>query len=110
MTKRKAKEICLEIWGYLKDNPDVKDKEYLPQELWDLISGLLGKCPLCELYRQNNCQGCPLFTAGEWCFKVDSPFSVFYCWYHAIPGPKGNAKRRKSAGRIYDIVEAWEVY
>ncbi|MDR1902380.1 MAG: hypothetical protein LBQ88_08900 [Treponema sp.] len=48
MTKQEAKELCLEVWGYLRDHPDVEYKEDLPQELYNCIRRLESSCPLYE--------------------------------------------------------------
>jgi hypothetical protein len=104
MTNQEAKGDCLKIWGYLRDNSEIEYKEDLPQELYDLIKYLRGNCPLCEVFMQ--CSECPLSKGGERCSKRGSAYA---CWCHSTFGPGGDAKRREAAGRIYDIIEAWEV-
>jgi hypothetical protein len=105
MTKQEAKELCLEVWGYLRDHPDVEYKENLPQELYNCIRRLESSCPLCEVVRPS-CNGCPLSDAGETCVGGGS---VYHRWKYSIIGPDGEVVRREAAGRIYDIVKAWEV-
>jgi hypothetical protein len=104
MTKREAKELCLEVWGYLRDHPDVEDMEDLPQELYNLVRDLECKNPLCELF--TDCTECFLYKAGECCNGIDP---AYLRWRNAPHGRKGNAKRCEAAGRMYDITKAWEV-
>lgn len=35
ITKKRAKELSLKIWGYLKDHPEIKSKKDLPNTLWN---------------------------------------------------------------------------
>lgn len=46
MEKKEAKELTLKVWGFLRDNPEINNKDKTPY--WDDIQYLTGFCPLCE--------------------------------------------------------------
>ena len=33
ITKKRTKKLSLEVWGYLKDHPEIKNKNYLPSKI-----------------------------------------------------------------------------
>jgi hypothetical protein len=101
MTRKKAKEVTLEVWRYLADHPSIADKSGIPRELYDKVAGLRAACPLCALFdadRVKGCQGCPLEAEGEWCKRLGSAYDN---WAH-------RRRPKKSALRIVEIVAAWE--
>jgi hypothetical protein len=102
VTKREAKEICLEVWVYLADNPNIWYKKGLPNTLYKKIEHLDKRCPLCELYAPN-CVDCPLSEAGERCDLYDSAYDE---WVNS--GLYSTNIRKRAALRIVEIVSAWE--
>ena len=68
MTATEAKELCLEVWEYLAQHPEVKAKSNLPEGLYLRIRDLVDLCPLCEYFSHGNtggfkrrrCSDCPL--------------------------------------------------
>ena len=84
LTKRKALEICRELWLWLADNPE-KSKDDWPgwKEYWPMISG----CPCCEYIRHRypfgilNCHRCLLkWPISRWahsCLDDDTPYSAW---------------------------------
>jgi hypothetical protein len=117
MTHREAKELCLELWRYLEEHPEVQWKHHVPPELWKKILYLDCECPLCELFSSENsfceadegdedfdgCEGCPLFEAGEECLRDRSAYKE---WSHSLSSDCET--RKKAAHRIVEIVSAWE--
>jgi hypothetical protein len=100
VTKRGAKELCLEVWRYLADHPEIESKRCLPKELYEKIQDLESRCPLCEVYFVY-CPGCPLNEAGERCGSNNSAYDK---WITA----ETIDIRKKAALRIVKIVKAWE--
>jgi hypothetical protein len=96
MTKREAKELSLELWRYLAEHPEIKQKIYLPIALYDKIKNLPGNCPLCEVF--SDCADCILkiCVTGSGLFKN---------WFLA----RDKEQRRKAALKIVRRVGAWKV-
>ena len=105
MTKQEAKDLTIEVWTYLRDNPEIDRKINLPIELILKIKDLEGRCPLCEVFKQDDgfpcCSKCPL-REPEICTVKGS---FYYAW-STCSGYNG---RQKYAGLIVDAVKAWEV-
>jgi len=59
MTAIEAKELSLEVWGYLKDHPEIAYKGCIPTYLFEKIRDMYFCCPLCE-YFDGDCYECPL--------------------------------------------------
>lgn len=93
MTKKQAKKLCLEVWEYLRDHPEIKHKIGLPKNIRKKIVNCYASCPLCDIYEQ--CPDCPL---GDWC-------DDFWKWQRA----RTEKTRAKYAGLIVDKVKAWKV-
>ena len=93
--KRWAKKLSLEVWGYLKDHPEIKSKCALPPEIWDKIKSLVFNCPLCVLYSDKKCKGCPLGNCGS---------ESAYCRWLWFP-----AKQQQAATEIYNRIKEWKI-
>lgn len=103
MTQKEAKEISLELWGYLAKHLECDRKYKAPSELYSKVSVLNNECPLCELFVDEGCCGCPLFEARAGCFSDNS---VWDSWqYTSIADYDA---RKKAAEQIIEIVSAWE--
>jgi hypothetical protein len=107
MTKKEAKAVMMEVWGYFAAHPECGYKKGMPPELYDKVKHCLGRCPLCEVFWNSDagCRSCILFKADAWCY---STVSSFYKWLSAPKGEAGNAIRAASAKKIFDISEAWD--
>lgn len=103
-TKKRAKELSLEVWDYLRDHPEIDKKEDLPLDLYDNVIHLFHACPLCEYYYYKTisliimCKECPLCN----CYDGDS---IFQLWHAA----ESSEDRAKYAGLIYDKIAAWDI-
>jgi len=76
LTKRRALEICRDMWDWLADNPE-REKEDWPG--WEEVGRMLDNCPCCEYTCQqvgDFCDHCPLYY--YWpendCGSDNSPF------------------------------------
>jgi hypothetical protein len=106
LTKPEAKERTVKFWTYAKEHPEIKCKKDFPPEIYALIKGFSFDCPLCEV-SLGGCSDCPLLLADETCVEYDSPLGK---WCRADrTTPDGLAQASEAAGRIAEIVEAWEV-
>jgi hypothetical protein len=104
MTQKEAKELTLELWRYLAEHPWIISKSSVPYYLYFKICNLKERCPLCELFSNfRGCSGCPLDAAGEYCRDFDS---AYFRWCRAKI--ETSASRKAAAGRIAEIVSAWE--
>lgn len=98
--KTEAKELCLEIWRCLRDNPYIDAKSNLPNEICLKIFKMRAWCPLCDIF--DNCDGCPL----------DKPICACSCdqqgdyvkWECATT----DEERQIYAGKIVKVIEAWK--
>jgi hypothetical protein len=105
MTQKEAKEISLEVWRYLAEHPWIRDKSYLPKDLYEKVKDLQCMCPLCELFHDHfgyECPGCPLSGEGYFCYSPGRPYRRW-----ANTGIKET--RGEAAEEIVRLIEAWEV-
>jgi hypothetical protein len=102
MTRKEAKELTLELWRYLAEHPECRDKQEIPDDLYDEIMYMKCRCPLCETF-DLFCKNCPLYKAGEACKKYNSAYSRWN-----FSSGRGEATRKAAAERIVEIVSAWE--
>lgn len=116
MTERVAKNISLEIWGYLKDHPEKYGKKWLPSEIYLAIKDMDYECPLCMVFtdcpihvpsNKDNSHLCPLFP----CVKDDYFSEAKYCKYpnaywNYIVCPE--SQRKQHAEHIYELIKEWE--
>jgi hypothetical protein len=103
MTQKEARELSLELWTYLAKHPACRCKGYVPRKLYSKIWLLPAQCPLCEIFNDDGCEGCPLKIAGCGCKRKYSP------WYEWAGSAIEETDRRKQAAeRIAQIISAWE--
>ena len=55
LTKKKAKEICIELWTWLAETGRRKGR----WPGWKKYGRMLANCPFCEYYVEQNNGGCP---------------------------------------------------
>ena len=67
MREKTAIRISMEMWEFLKDNPD-KSKWEFPKYIKYKIKKMIAECSCCEFYR--GCGNCPVKD----CFEEGSPF------------------------------------
>jgi hypothetical protein len=101
MTRKEAKELTLELWQYLAEHPECFLKSQVEEGLWLKIKGLLNRCPLCKLFQNLICEGCPLMNGIHNCEEWPSPWNR---WLYS----DDDSTRKKAAERIVEIVSAWE--
>jgi hypothetical protein len=111
MTQKEAKDLTLELWGYIAEHPEERYKQRILARLDWQTEDLLNDCPLCELFYDGTqesirCPGCPLEGAGASCLRSDSPYEAWRTArrraYDALD------VCRAAARRIVEIVSAWE--
>lgn len=98
MTKKQAKKLCIEVWEYFRDHPEVQRKEDLPNVLYQKIRKLTCLCPLCELFYFINCSGCPLNSC-------ETKPGLWWKWVTATT----DKTRAKYSSAIVEKVKAWKV-
>jgi hypothetical protein len=81
-------------------------KYMLPENIYIKIREFPGECPLCGLFAlgNKNCTPCPLYKAGEGCGSENSAWERWRINYDLDT----DSSRKAAAGRIVEIVEAWE--
>jgi hypothetical protein len=102
LTKLEAKDISLEMWRYLRDNPELEDKTQVPKEMLDKLHTVY-YCALCEVFpkckvhyfTEDNEIDCPLYPC------IDGSY-IEWVICHTIEG------RKKYAGEVVKSIEAWE--
>jgi hypothetical protein len=103
MTQKEAKKLTLELWRYLAEHPEIMFKKSVPYYLYHKIAILKEMCPLCELFSNKGCSGCPLNMAGEECPDIYSAYTRWRC-----AKIEDLETRKATAERIVEIVSAWE--
>lgn len=92
ITKKRAKKLALEVWEYLKDHPEIKDKHHLPNKLISKIKNMKSWCPLCQYGEEQGltCKDfCPLGFYGS-CY-------YYFKWGEAL----SNKSRQKWATKTH---------
>jgi hypothetical protein len=97
MTQIEAKELTLIKWRYRRDYP-TKD---LPGNIMLKIIKLPAGCPLCSLFGEADCYGCPLVINRLRCGA-----GVFKNWCEAYEHKNWDAASY-FAGEIVKVVEKW---
>jgi hypothetical protein len=103
MTQKEAKELSLELWTYLAEHPECYARDRVPDELYSKVKMIEGFCPLCAVFDNCFCTGCPLKIARCKCIGEDSPWSE---WVNS--SIKETDRRKQAAERIVQIVSAWD--
>ena len=98
MTKQKAKDLTIEVWQYLADHPEIACKRDLPWEILEAVIRCVSQCPLCEMFRDEDCVGCPLGNCED-------AGSNYWNWYNA----ETDEDRKKYAQAILCVVKAWKI-
>ena len=125
MTEKEAKELTLQLWGYLYEHPEVDRKDNTPFK--EQIGQLHNQCPLCELFykgesssensrnmasaRRSYCPQCPLSQADELCWRSDfnhRGLALHQSAYEMWSDAGHPAERKFSAKKILEVVSAWE--
>lgn len=101
LTKKKAKKICLEVWEYLRDHPEISSKVGLPIKLYDKIKNMFIRCPLCKCLDgcgsdDDRCPISPCCNNGK---------GIYDKWCES----KQKRTRKKYASIIVEKVKAWKV-
>jgi hypothetical protein len=102
MTQKEAKELTLELWGYLAEHPECISKSQTPKRIWHRVWHLNGKCPLCHVLH-TDCTICPLGIEWGYCANEESAYRI---WCNSRAEETG--VRKKAALRIVEIVSKWE--
>ena len=105
----KAKDVSLDVWRYLRDHPEIKEKHHLPAALFAKIRRHKHYCPLCTLFKEKGplgCEGCPLVIEGKTCTNGTHPYSR---WTSPRTSPGTKEQRYEAAAEIVKLIEAWEV-
>ena len=106
LTKKRALELCLELWTWLRDSP-MREKEEWPG--WTKHQAYLA-CFACEYVYKNNedvleCSLCPLLSLWTKSKKINnylceySSSSPYRKWKNAV----SDKMRAKQAGKIADF-------
>ena len=105
MTPQEAKELSLEVWTYLAENPDCYRKYRLPAHLFNKIRDMPGLCPVCELYSYRR-SGDDYYSCRKQCplYRCDYKNSIYLRWKNSLC----DIDRRKAAQKIVDKLKAWE--
>ena len=104
MTKREAKELSLEVWRYIAEH-GLSCKDELPYELGFKIDRLKNRCPLCDVFFDENAcdDACPLYREQQ--LECNEDDSIYYRWYSSDTPER----RTKYAGEIVRTIEAWKI-
>ncbi len=82
LTKRKALEICKELWTWMRDEKKESDLDKSDWPKWDVYGDMENDCPICE-YKSDigkNCtDGCLLipFAWKSHCNLKRTPYNKF---------------------------------
>lgn len=85
LTKRKALQLCLELWWWIKDNPGYEKRDW-PK--WKEYGYMKDDCPACEYEKRQpklfvgleaTCYSCPIWkpTSPNQCTGLTSPYTLW---------------------------------
>lgn len=103
LSKKKTKELELQVWGYLKKNPD-KFKESVAQDILNQIAEFPNYSPLCGYFCEDDCKA----KDGEICPSrniCDNKHEIKYHNYVVGDIPV----KTKVINARYDCVSKWRV-
>lgn len=118
-SRAKAKEECLTVWGYLRDNPNVRSKLTLPDDMYNIIRRYPNHCPLCAVFMDINstlkesikdCGACPLvinIDGSKTSCTIGTRNRVNKHPYNRWLASMSEDARRQAAADILALVEAW---
>ena len=109
ITKQQAKDLSLQVWGYLKENPTLYKKD-VPAELLDQIKDFSSYCSMCEYHEYHNGDNCT-DSNGIACPLVqicdcNSNAEINYTNYVQ---DKDLALKTRVINAIYDVILNWEI-
>ena len=93
LTKKKAMEICIELWTYLEETGNLKG--YWPE--WEKYGPMAMNCPLCEYNRRHHSKN----NVGCNCPLAQSPFKGCTqppCQYNGWSDARNTTQNKKYAG------------
>ena len=70
LTKKKAVEICIELWTWLAETGGRKDD----WPGWKIYGEMQDSCPLCEYSNPIGCVGCPYYKKFGCCCTRNFPY------------------------------------
>lgn len=107
LTKKKAKEISVEVWQYLYDNPEIESKIDLPDKMFNKIKKIYNNCPLCEYFQLRlTMKKCPLnISKFDYTCAADCANGFYNKWRYS----ETKRERKKYAGIILKMIKAWEI-
>lgn len=101
-TLEQAKQDCIEMWLWLRENPTLEKEDYLNLR-YDL--DFFSDCPCCEYAKQKNslkdCSCCPIKC---WGYKTDDcldDFSFYNMWEKELNFKRKINERQKRKRIIY---------
>lgn len=75
LTKKKAIEISIELWGWLAETGKLKSE----WEGWEKYGTMLADCPCCEYVQtRGGCEDCPIAQRYNDCYET-----AFGGWHRA---------------------------
>ena len=103
MTKTEAKEIALEMWRYLRDNPECTSKTQIPVSILKKLEDIWA-CSLCDIHP--DCQYHGQDTEDDTCILYPCGEGPYELWVNARKEEKD--VRKEAATKLVEILEAWE--
>ena len=109
LTRKRAIELCLEMWRWLEDNPEKDKKDWLLNNGYTLFE-VDCNCFICEYVEQikyGDCFKCPLkFLWRNHCMSLESPYRK---WSDAFYNTEDRIKYAKQiADYCESLLKEWE--
>lgn len=102
--KIEAYKETIKVWSWLVDNLG-KDKGYYVDKVDEFLYELENGCPLCELYIEYACGGCPLQEAGQECGTPGAPYTNYDYYNAQLTDEQNKMIRYKARKTILDTVQ-----
>lgn len=87
------------LWTFLAEHPDIRDKENLPKAIEARVERYKFKCPLCQLFINRNCHGCPLSNGRQ--YGCEQPEAEYFQWH--------DGSGVNPAAEVLRDIEAWQI-
>lgn len=87
------------LWTFLAEHPNIRDKEHLPKAIEAHVERYRFKCPLCQLFINKDCHGCPLSNGTQ--YGCEQPEAEYFQWH--------DGSGVNPAAEVLKAIKAWQI-
>ena len=79
LAEKKAIDLTIKLWDYLRQNPGKQKQDYPGYDKYD-IGSMIADCPCCDYYRRGDLDRCDVCPIRD-CTDDNSPWDL---WFKAL--------------------------